>query len=172
MAVIPLIRHLIIAEWYVTHNTVKEAVRELHRFKALHRNLVFLIQLLCNAARNAVQLYTVHPNLLHAVRHKTHEIADAAGRFQYIAFGQAHIAQGFIHRLDDRRGSVKRIQRTGTGFLILIWRKQGLQFGILFRPFHIAFIERLRNTAPAHIPGEYLLFPCGGLPLLYIQRFQ
>ena len=126
VAVIPLVRHLIIAERYVAHNTVKEAVRELHRFKALHRNFVFLVQLLSNAARNAVQLHTVHPNLLHAVRHQTHEIADTAGRFQHIAFGQSHIAQGFIHCLDDRRRSVKRIQGTGTGFLILICREQGL----------------------------------------------
>ena len=50
VAVIPLVRHFIIAEWYVAHNTVKEAVRELHGFKALHRNLVFLVQLLRNAA--------------------------------------------------------------------------------------------------------------------------
>ena len=54
VAVIPLIRHLIIAERHIAHNTVKETVRELHRFKALHRNLVFLIQLLCNASRNVV----------------------------------------------------------------------------------------------------------------------
>ena len=126
VAVIPLIRYFVIAERYVAHNTVKKAVRELHRFKALHRNLVFLVQLLCNTARNAVQLHTVHPNLLHAVRHQTHEIADTTGRFQHIAFGQSHIAQGFIHCLDDRRGSVKRVQRTGTGFLILICREQGL----------------------------------------------
>ena len=126
VAVIPLIRHFVIAEGYVTHNTVKEAVRELHCFKALHRNLVFLVQLLCNAARNAIQLHAVHPNLLHAVRHQTHEIADTTGRFQHIAFGQSHIAQGFIHCLDDRRRSVKRIQGTGAGFLILICREQGL----------------------------------------------
>ena len=126
VAVIPLIRYFIIAERYVAHNTVKEAVRELHRFKALHRNFVFLVQLLCNAARNAVQLHTVHPNLLHAVRHQTHEIADTTGWFQHVAFGQSHIAQGFIHRLDDRRGSVKRIQGTGTGFLVLICSEQGL----------------------------------------------
>ena len=126
VAVIPLIRHFVIAERYVAHNTVKEAVRELHRFKALHRNFVFLVQLLCNAARNAVQLHTVHPNLLHAVRHQTHEIAYTTGRFQYVAFGQSHIAQGFIHCLDDRRRSVKRIQGTGAGFLILICREQGL----------------------------------------------
>ena len=126
VAVISLIRHFVITEGYVAHNTVKEAVRELHRFKALHRNFVFLVQLLCNAARNAVQFHAVHPNLLHAVRHKTHEIADAAGRFQYVALGQAHVIQCFVHCLDDRRGSVKRVQRTGTGFLILICRKQGL----------------------------------------------
>ena len=124
VAVIPLIRHLIIAERHIAHNTVKEAVREPHRFKALHRNLVFLVQLLCNAARNAVQLHTVHPNLFHAVRHQTHEVADTTGWFQHVAFGQSHIAQGFIHRLDDRRGSVKRIQGTGTGFLVLICREQ------------------------------------------------
>ena len=50
VAVIPLIRYFVIAEGYVAHNTVEEAVRELHGFKALHRNLVFLVQLLCNAA--------------------------------------------------------------------------------------------------------------------------
>ena len=50
VAVIPLIRYFVITKRYVTHNTVKEAVRELHGFKALHRNLVFLVQLLCNAA--------------------------------------------------------------------------------------------------------------------------
>ena len=50
VAVIPLIRYFVIAEGYVAHNTVKETVRELHCFKALHRNLVFLVQLLCNAA--------------------------------------------------------------------------------------------------------------------------
>ena len=50
VAVIPLVRHFVIAERYVAHNTVKKAVRELHRFKALHCNLVFLVQLLCNAA--------------------------------------------------------------------------------------------------------------------------
>ena len=50
VAIIPLVRYFVIAEGYVTHNTVEEAIRELHRFKALHRNLVFLVQLLCNAA--------------------------------------------------------------------------------------------------------------------------
>ena len=172
VAIIPLVRYFVIAERYVAHNTVKKAVWELHRFKALHCNLVFLVQLLCNAARNAIQLHAVHPNLFHAVRHQTHEIADTAGRFQYIAFGQSHIAQGFIHCLDDRRRSVKRIQSTGTGFLVLICREQGLQFGILFRPFRIVFIERLRNTAPANIPGKDFLFLRCGLPLLCIQRLQ
>ena len=50
VTVIPLIRYFVIAERYVAHNTVKEAVWELHRFKALHCNLVFLVQLLCNVA--------------------------------------------------------------------------------------------------------------------------
>ena len=172
MPVIPLIRHLIIAEWHIAHNAVKEAVRELHGFKALHRNLVFLVQLLCNAARNAVQLHAVHPNLLHAVRHKTHKVADTTGRFQYIAFGQSHIAQGFIHCLDDRRRSVKCIQRTGTGFLVFVCRKQRFQFSVFLRPFRIVFIERLRNAAPAHIPGKDFLFLRCGLPLLCIQCLQ
>ena len=50
VAVIPLIRHFVIAERHVAYHTVKEAVRELHRFKALYGNLVFLIKLLCNAS--------------------------------------------------------------------------------------------------------------------------
>ena len=50
VAIIPLVRYFVIAERYVAHNTVKKAVWELHRFKALHCNLVFLIQLLCNPA--------------------------------------------------------------------------------------------------------------------------
>ena len=50
VAVIPLIRHFVIAERHIAHHTVKEAVRELHRFKALHGNLILLIKLLCNAS--------------------------------------------------------------------------------------------------------------------------
>ena len=130
VAVIPLVRHLVIAERHIAHNTVKKAIRELHRFKALHRNLVFLVQLLCNAARNAVQLHTVHPNLFHAVRHQTHKIADTTGRLQNIAFGQSHIIQCFIHCLDDRRRSVKCVQGTGTSFLVLVCREQRFQFSI------------------------------------------
>ena len=50
VAVIPLIRHFVITERHIAHHTVKEAVRELHRFKALHGNLILLIKLLCNAS--------------------------------------------------------------------------------------------------------------------------
>ena len=50
VAVIPLVRYFVIAERYVAHNTVKKAVWELHRFKSLHSNFIFLVQLLCNAA--------------------------------------------------------------------------------------------------------------------------
>jgi len=50
VAIIPLIRHFVIAERHITHHAVKEAVRELHRFKALHGNFVLLIKLLCNAS--------------------------------------------------------------------------------------------------------------------------
>ena len=87
VAVIPFIRQCVIAERYIAHNAVEKAIRELHRFKALHGDLVFLVQLLCNTTRNAVNFHAVHPNLLHAVRHKTHKVADTAGRFQYVAFG-------------------------------------------------------------------------------------
>ena len=50
VAVIPLIRHFVIAERHITHHTIKETVRELHCFKALHCNFVLLIKLLCNAS--------------------------------------------------------------------------------------------------------------------------
>ena len=50
VAVIPLIRHFVIAERHITHHTIKETVRELHCFKALHCNSVLLIKLLCNAS--------------------------------------------------------------------------------------------------------------------------
>ena len=50
VAVIPLIRHFVIAERHVAYHTVKEAVRELHCFKALHGNFVLLIKLLRNAS--------------------------------------------------------------------------------------------------------------------------
>ena len=50
MAVIPFIRHFVIAERHVAHHAIKETVRELHRFKALHGNFVLLIKLLCNAS--------------------------------------------------------------------------------------------------------------------------
>ena len=57
--IISLIRNAVIAEGYVTYGNIEEAIGQCGFFISLYGNICALIKLLCNAPRNAVQLYAV-----------------------------------------------------------------------------------------------------------------
>ena len=111
--VIPLILHLELPKRDIADCDIKETVRVCGVFKSRDRDILFLIQLLCNTTGDAVKLHTVKTGFTHALRNKSHKVSDAAGRFQNVAAGKAHIFKCFVDRLDD---DGRRIKSRQSGF--------------------------------------------------------
>ena len=111
--VIPLILHFELPERDIADCDIKEAVRVCGVFKSSNRDILPLIQLLCDATGDAVKLHTVKAGFTHALRHKSHKVSDAAGRLQNIAVGKAHIFKCFVDCLDD---DGRRIKSRQSGF--------------------------------------------------------
>ena len=109
--VVLLVRHLELTEGDIADGGIKEAVRQFRLFKALHRNGGLLIQLLGNAAGDAVQLHTVKLRVLHALREHTEEVAHTAGGLQNVAPLEVHVLHGPVDGPDHHRRRVKSRQR-------------------------------------------------------------
>ena len=50
------------------------------------------------------------------------------------------------------------VQGGGAGGLVFLRRQRVFQFRVLFRPFVVTLVERLRQSAPADVTGENFLF--------------
>lgn len=111
--VITLILHLELSERDIADCDIKETVRVCGVFKSRDRDILFLIQLLRDTTGDTVKLHTVKTGFTHAIRHKSHKVSDAAGRFQNVAAGKAHIFKCFVNRLDD---DGRRIKSRQSGF--------------------------------------------------------
>ena len=119
VSVIPLILHLELPERDISDCDIKEAVGVCSVFKPRDRNILLLIQLLCNTTGEAVKLHAVKSGFTHAIRHKSHKVSDAAGRFQNVAAGKAHIFKCFVDCLDDYGRRIKSRQSGFSGGGIL-----------------------------------------------------
>ena len=117
--VIPLILHLELPERDIADCDIKETVRVCGVFKSRDQDILPLIQLLCDTTGDAVKLHTVKAGFAHALRHKSHKVSDAAGRFQNVAAGKAHVFKCFVDRLDDDGRRVKSRQSGFSGGGIL-----------------------------------------------------
>ena len=111
--VIPLILHLELPERDIADCDIKETVRVCGVFKSRDRDILLLIQLLRDTTGDAVKLHTVKAGFAHTLRHKSHKVSDAAGRFQNVAAGKAHIFKCFVDCLDD---DGRRIKSRQSGF--------------------------------------------------------
>ena len=60
VAVIFPVSYFICTKRHISDYAVEKAVRIFCRFKPLHGNIIFLVELLCNLSGNAVQLYAIH----------------------------------------------------------------------------------------------------------------
>ena len=153
MLVVALVRHLELPEGDIADCSIKEAVGKVCILKALHRDAVFLIELLGDSPGNTVQLHAVEFRTIHAFGNKPHEIADAAGGLQHIAGLKVHVLQGTVHRLDHHGRRIEGRQRGFSCRRIFLIGKHILQLGIM----GIVLFEELRETAPAHIVGKHAL---------------
>ena len=109
VAVISAVTDLICSKWYIPDHAVKKAVRVICFLKSLYGNLIFLVKLPCNPARNRVEFHTVHISFAHTLRDQSHKVTNTTGRFQNISLFQSHIFQCFIHTSDYYRGCIKSI---------------------------------------------------------------
>ena len=109
MAVISAVTDLIRPKWNITYHTVKKAVRITGFLKSLYCNLIFLVKLFCDPARNRVKFHTIHIGFVHTLRDQSHKVTDTTGRFQNISLFQSHIFQYFIHTSDHGRGRIKSV---------------------------------------------------------------
>ena len=168
MLVIPAVCHLELSKWHIADGAVKEAVRQICLFKALHRNAGFLIQLLGDPSGNAVQFHTVDTGVGHDFRKKPHEISDAAGWLQDIASAEIHIGKGLIHGTNDHRRRIKSRQSGFSGGCVFLVGQKGFQLCVLT----VTFIKAICQTAPAYILGKHLLFFRCSKAVFVLQSFQ
>ena len=166
--VVALVRHLELPEGDIADCSVKEAVGKVCIFKALHRDAVFLIQLLGDPPGNTVQLHAVELRVTHAFGNKPHKVADAAGGLQHIAGLEVHILQGTVHRLDHYGRRIEGRQRGFSRRRIFLIGKHILQLGIM----GIVLFEKLGEAAPAHIVGKHTLLGGCRQPAFRIQLIQ
>lgn len=113
MLIVALVEHLELPEGDIADCSVKEAVGKICILEALHRDAVFLIELLGDSPGNTVQLHAVELRVIHAFGNKSHKVSDAAGGLQHIAGLKVHVLQGTVHRLDHHG---RRIEGRKRGF--------------------------------------------------------
>ena len=109
MPVISAVTDLIRPKWNIAYHTVEKAVRITGFLKSLYCNLIFLVKLFCDPARNRVKFHTIHIGFAHTLRDQSHKVTDTTGRFQNISLFQSHIFQCFIHTSDHGWGRIKSI---------------------------------------------------------------
>ena len=170
--VIPLILHLELSERDIADCNIKETVRVCGVFKPCDRDILLLIQLLCNTTGDAVKLHTVKTRFAHALRHKSHKVSDAARRFQNVAAGKAHIFKCFVDRLDDYGRCIKSRQSGFSGGGILGRSKKLGKFPVLLRPAIFIFIKGIRKPTPTGVLRKDLLFFRCCDTVFILQRMQ
>ena len=131
MLIVALVRHLELPEGDIADCSVKEAVGKVCTLKALHRDAIFLIQLLGDPPGNTVQLHAVELRVIHAFGNKSHKVSDAAGGLQHIAGLEVHILQDTVHRLDHYGRRIEGRQRGFSRRHIFLIGKHILQLGIM-----------------------------------------
>ena len=170
LVVSPVI-HLILSKRYVAHRKVKK-VPAVRGFKARQGNVCLGIELLGDAAGDAVQLHAVQTAAPHFLRQHPEEIAHAHGRLQDVASFESHVAHRVVDGLDNSRAGVVSVQGGGSCRLIFLRGQQILQLRVFGAPFFLVRVKSVGKAAPAHIPGQDLLLFGYSLSAVRLQIFQ
>ena len=166
--VVPLILYLEIPKGDVAHGHIKKAVGHLYGFKAVHGNAGVLVKLPRNPPGNGIQLHAIGFAARHVSRQKAQEIAGAAGRFQDIALGKAHLSESLVDSPDNHGRRVKGGEGAGPGRRVFLRIQQGFQLLIV----GAGFFKTVRKAAPAHIAGQDFLFFGRGQPFFSFDLLQ
>ena len=163
--------NLVLPKGDIAHSKVKE-IPAVCGFKACNGDIRLGIELFCNPSGDGIQFHTVQAAVAHFLREHTEEVAHTHGRLQNVAGLEAHISNRLIDGPDNRGTGVVRVEGGSAGGFIFC-RGQGVfQLLILRCPAGFAVIKGIRQTAPAHIPGQNLLLLTACLPALGFNGFQ
>ena len=162
---------LVLPKGDIAHSKVKE-IPAVCGFKACNGDIRLGIELFCNPSGDGIQLHAVQAAVLHFFWEHTEEIAHTHGRLQNVAGLEAHISYSFIDCPDDRGTGVVGVEGGGTGGFIFCWGQGAFQLLILGCPAGFTVIKGIRQTAPAHIPGQDFLLLLCCLSALGFNGFQ
>ena len=170
--VVPLIGNTEVPKRHVTHNCVKEAVRDVCLFERLRSDRGALIKLLGDTGGNRVDFDSVHTAAPHSFGKHTDKMTDPAGRLQDVSFTEAHLLHSLVDCRYDNRRSVESCQNALSCRGILVRCKNSREFKVFRCPRRIVLIKCFRNTAPADIFRQNLLFFGCCEPVLCLTLFQ
>ena len=152
---------MVLSKGHVSHGQIVE-IPLAGCFKAVHGDVRFLIKLAGDAPGEAVQLHAIQLGPGQGLRQETEEIADAHGGLQHGPRLKLHILHRLIHGLNDGGAGVVGVEHRTAGGIVLLGGQQLFQLGVLLGPLGVVRVERLGNTAPAHVAGQnLLLLGCG-----------
>ena len=112
MLIVGFIADTVISERDITNNNIKTVVIERSLLKAFNLNTLLWIELLCDSARNAVQLHTVKAGIVtHIFRHFREEIAYTHTRFKDITALKTELRKCLIYTVGNFRRCIEACER-------------------------------------------------------------
>ena len=169
--VVILVVHPILTKGHIANGKIVEVLLP-GGLKARHRDLGFRVELLGNAARDAVQFHAVQLTSRHALGKHPEEIAYAAGRFQDVAGLKAHALYCIIDGTDHGRAGVMGVQGAGPGGSIFLRGQQFFQLRVFLGPAVLVRVKGVGKAAPANVLGQNFLFFRGSVPVFRLQSLQ
>ena len=169
--VVCLVIDPILTKRHIAHGKVVE-IPAVGSFKTRHGNIGLRVQLLGNAAGDAVQFHTIQTAVLHGVRQHPEEIADTHAGFQNVTTAEAHFLHGIINGMDNGRAGIVGIQNRPTGGGVLVLRKQSLQLGIFTCPTGFVRVKGICQTAPTDVLRQHFLLLGRSTTVFFFQTEQ
>lgn len=149
--VILLIRNFELSEGDVADCHIKEAVGKACVFKSADRDVLLLIELPCDPARNAVKLNAIYLTTFHTLRQISDEIADAAGRLKDVTLCKAHVTESLIHGLNNHIRGIESGQRGLSCHRVFLRCQYRGKLKVFRSPCIIALVKRFGNATKAGI---------------------
>ena len=168
--VISPVVYLVLTERHVTNGEVIE-ISSVGGLKASYGDVCLGVKLFCDSSGDAVQFHAVELAVLHRFGQTTEEVADTHSGFKNIAGLKAHVANGFIDRLNDGRACIVSVQRRASCCGIFFGRERSVKLRKLVLPVVLRFIKGICKTAPSDVARQYHLLFGGSLCALKLQFF-
>ena len=140
-----------IAERHIANGTIKIVIGEKGVFIACDLDIGFLIQLLGNAARNAVQFHAVEFGITAAKMSVGEKCTCTHAGFKDFAAIYAEALQRTVDGMDNSGRRIKSRQCTAAGGFILGFGQCFFQLAVLVRPCTFVRVKRIGKAAPAGV---------------------